>query len=172
MIEAFSPQAPPPILAATVWIAMKSEENEDVMIFLLFCGHCTRKCAFRRGGHYSLKRTLFSSEYCLEKTLFMGRHNSLWHQHCPAQTLSSALSALVPLTDQGWTYCMVTRAGASRQLLEVYIGPAFSSSWPNTPVVSMATGTWMTVVKISFRISSKTAVLEIHETVIWSNEIH
>ena len=43
---------------------MKSEECEDETIFLLFRGHGMGKHAPSGGGHYSLRGTLFSSEYC------------------------------------------------------------------------------------------------------------
>ena len=54
MFVVFSPPVLFLVLAQTERIAMKSEECEDAMMILLFCGHGMRKCMPCRREHYSL----------------------------------------------------------------------------------------------------------------------
>ena len=68
-----SPQAPFLILAKTELVGVMHEKCVDVSIFLLFSGHL--RSAPSGGGHYSLRGTLFSSEFC------PGGHNSLRQRH-------------------------------------------------------------------------------------------
>ena len=76
---AFSPVH---VLAETARIAMKNEECEDAMIFLLFHGHGMGKRAPSGGGQYSLRGTLFSSEYCPGRHYSWGGHDSLRKVDC------------------------------------------------------------------------------------------